>query len=404
MWGFNSMIASWPGSTDCRRSGGCAATGCFYCVSGCVVEGYGIVATDSVMAVSGPSTMSVIPYYSVSYNGVTTVVQQSSMSQSFGPFVVDFLGSLIGDSTVFGTNKIVYNSSYAAYVSASLSNSPQEQNIGDIQSSSPTMILQPNPSSFIYDTRMAIQTQSTTSTSYSFANSGLNNLNLFPKFPFSQGGTVWSWSGGTMISANSNPGAIELTISTSSPISLTRTKTAVCPVGSLVSASGCFSCSIGSSVIITAHSTCSVGVVQVTSDASYVVVGTSTLQLTLTDSQFIIQISTSQQLNNFNLQLVSSISTYQIPVSFAAQSNVSLRNDTYTSPNSNSTSGPDSALSIIFPSWSDFTSGLTGGAYQYVYIIELILLIVAGLFLFMFTVWLIKKMCGGPDSRSFKRE
>jgi hypothetical protein len=399
MYGFSSLIASWPGLTYCRRSCGCAGCGCFFCDAGCVVSGYSLQYLDSAMAVSEINRLSYTSYLSYAYSGTVQTFAQSTSSVNIGPFKVDYIGSFSGDvQTYFGTKNVIFNSTSSYWGEASSLNSPTQQNIGDIQATSLTSLQSPTTTSFIFDPNIISSVSQDKSDNFYFSNPGMNNINLYPKFPAMIGGQLWTYTTGYIKSVAISPGPVVLTVTTQSPITLTRTKTTVCPKALYLSGSGCFSCDAGSTIIIKASSTCSPGLVLVSADVAYVSISTKSIDLLTTDKNFEIDLLTTNQINSFNIILASDGNTITIPVSFAAVENVTLRNDTYTFVPGSSVGGP--GFSFSFPSWADFTSALTdsNSDYHYSAIVSLVIGIIVIVLVLAISFILIKTMCTVPKA------
>lgn len=398
MYSFPPLIATYPGFTYCRRSCGCAGCGCGFCDAGCVVSGYALQFQDSAMAVAEVNRLNYIYYLQYSYANTITTWSQSSASNTIGPFKIDYVGSFSGDNNiVFGTKNVIFNNSVSYWGEASPLNSPSQQNIGDIQSSSQNLMQAPDVSAFIYDPNIVSSIDQDKSTTFYFTNPGMNNINQYPKFPTMIGGQVWSYTSGQMKSVASSPGAVVLTITTTSPITLTRIKTTVCPTGSFLSGSGCYNCDIGSSIIVTLKSTCSAGLVRLSTDSTDVQLNTQSLNIGTAFSNYEIDLYTSKQVNNFLLIVSSDGNIEHITISFAAVENVTVRTDNQTSQN-NVSGGPSSGWSFSFPNWDSFINSLSdlSSPFHYASILITIIAVVVMFFMTIFIGKWILSSCSLP--------
>lgn len=376
-FGFSYSLQGWPGVSECRRSGAGWANGCFYYDDGCVWDQYTLAYMDSAMTVAQPTTLSMTPYLSVSVQGNNTpsLFAQTSTSVTIGQLKIDVLGTFVGTTSLFGSNQVVYNSTKKYYGLASMKNAPTQQNVGDIQASSMSSLTTVGANAFIYDPNIVSKTDNSNSEQFFFKNPGMNNIRFFSTFPLTIGDSVWDFSSGSLRSSASNPGPLVFTLSTTSPVTMVRTRTVVCPEGSLIQASGCFNCEVGSTVIVSLKSKCSAGTAIVTTDDPHITIGTRTLDLLNSASSFYITIYTTIQVNSFSLKISGETDFIYIPVSFAAVQNISnVRNDT-TIPGDSSTSTTASSSGSLyydFSSWGNFidsTFGLNGASAKIVNIL-----------------------------------
>lgn len=395
MYGFSTEIASYPGFTSCRRSCGCAACGCFFCDAGCVVSGYALRFISSAMAVADITRITFSYFLEYSYSSTKQIWSQNLGSVNIGPFKSDFIGSFLGDSTIFGTKNVIFNSTHQYFGEASEAGSPTQQQIGDIQAVSLTSLQSTSTSAFIHDPNIVSSTPQDKSTTFYYTNPGMNNLGLYPHFPITFSGSIWTYQNGQMRTSANNPGAVLLTITTSSPISLTRTKTIVCPEGEFISGSGCYNCDIGSVLKIKARSTCSSGLVRVETSTLSAITNLKSIMLLNSYSNFDIDITTSQAINQFDLLLIADQTTIRIPISFAAVENITLRNDTINQVPTGSTG----ASAIVFPSWDNFLDHLVNNSngYQWLYVIYVVIAVILAIVILVFVLKLIFSMCSsGP--------
>jgi hypothetical protein len=402
MYGFSSLIAAWPGFTYCSRRCGCAGCGCFFCDAGCVVSGYSLQYQDSAMAVAEVNKLSYSYYLKYDYASTSNTWAQSSASNTIGPFKIDYIGAFSGNTqTMFGTKNVIFNSTSTYWGEAATLNSPTQQNVGDIQSASLTQLQSSNPNSFIYDPNIISSVDQDKSVNFYFTNPGMNNINQYPKFPTTIGGQVWSYSSGMIRSVASSPGQVVLTITTTSPITLTRTKTTVCPIGEFMSGSGCRNCDIGSTIVINAKSSCSPGRVVLSVDDTSISLNTQTIDLKSVYEDFEIDLYTSKQVNNFNLLLSSDGNTYSIPISFAAVENITVREDNSTLNGNSGSGSSSSSLNFMIPNWDSFIKSLTdpSSAFYYASIIIVVIVTIVVVVIFALIMSWIVKTCTGSGKR-----
>jgi len=364
-FGFSYALQGWPGVSECRRSGAGWSNGCFYYDDGCVWDQYTLAYLDSVMTVASPTSMSMTPFITLSVQGNSTVSTfgQTSSSLTIGSIKVDVLGTFVGSTSLFGSNSVIFNSTKSYWGLVSAKNAPTQQNIGDIQASSVSSLTTVGSSAFIYDPAIVSKIDNSNSEQFFFKNPGMNNIGYMSQFPLTIGDSVWSYSSGILRSAASNPGSLVLTISTTSPITMTRTRTVVCPEGTFMQASGCYNCQTGATVMLSLRSKCSIGDAIITTDEPTITIGTRTISLTNSLQPFSLTIYTSKQVNSFNLKISGETDFIYVGVSFAAVQNISdVRNDTVVPPSSSSVSTASSAGSLYydFGSWSGFIDSAFG--------------------------------------------
>jgi hypothetical protein len=401
MYGFDSNIATYPGQTVCRSGCGCAACGCFYCVGGCVVYGYSLQPTDSVMSVSSVNSVSYVYYFNVSINGETFIFGQNSQSVVKNGFTFNFLGSLSQSTSInLASSNIVYNSTSSYWCPTSIKNSPIQQTIGDIQSSSLSRIMSLSTDAFIYDPNIVSTIDQDKSESFVFRQNGLNTLSTCPSFPTTIGNQVWGFNGYNLISSAINPGTSLFTVSTSQDLQITRTKTTLCPVCNFVSASGCFDCLIGSTVVLQCKATCTSGLAGVASNDNSLSINTQSILLTLSYQEFNIDIIPSSSIVDSSLIIGNQNDQISVTFSFLAIQNISLRNDSSQLLN-NASSGSQSSINFNIPSWNDFLSSLSNplSSYYGSSIIILTISIIVILILICLSMFCLSKMCSTNNSK-----
>lgn len=388
MYGFDSTIAQYPGQTYCRRSCGCAACGCFYCVGGCVVSGYSIKYTSAAMAVADITKLSYNYYFAMDYDNTHSEWNQNLGSTTVGPFKADFVGSFQGDTTYFGTKNVIFNSTHQYFGEACEANSPIQQQVGDLQASSLSNLQNKN---YIFDTNIVNSIPQDKSTTYIFANPGMNNIGVYPKFPVTYG-TVWTYSTGQIKTKANNPGAVLIQLTSNNPVTLTRTKTIVCPEGEYISGSGCYNCDQGAVVRLKIRSTCSMGSIRLETSSEFAHTTLKSITITNSFAMYDIDITTSLQINNWNMLLITEQSTVSIPVSFGAVENITLRNDTFEVV---PTRGDESGVGLIFPSWDNFLDNLSfnTNGFQWLYIIYVVIFCIIMIVIIYLLIKIIMAMC-----------
>jgi hypothetical protein len=381
----NDNVKSWPGQTTCRRTCGCATCGgCFLCDASCVFEGYALVPDGVVYRASSLTQRVHRPIVEVYLEDqqstiFNTFVNTVGTTTTVGPITVQVVGSLSADYTEFGTNKVLDNSTSAWLVTASDVNSPQQQTIGDIQSSSSDKLTTASTSAFIFDPSIVSKSHQDTSTTFTFAGSGIDNLHLFDPFPLVLGGNLWSWSSGLLVTNVTNPGALIVVVSASSSLRFSRIVNVVCPSGSFLNGSGCFDCPLGFSLRITLKSTCSSGIVTLSVEDQRVSLLTNSISITTEDQTFVIFGTTSVDNNHFHLTIHANGGNLVLLVEFVAVSHVPVRNDT----NSNQNSG-DSALDKFgdfftetIPNFFRDVFGGNGKWWEYLILVIVIIVVIA---------------------------
>jgi len=390
--GFSSVVAAWPGETQCRRSCGCAACGCFYCVSGCVMQGYSLSYTDSAMKVSRVISREYKPYLGIRYDGKYMVAGSTITSFNIGNFKIDILGTLTGSVVDFASARVISNATHAFLGPASEENSPIQQSIGDIQSSSLSKLTTASPTSFIFDPSIVSYVTQDKTTNYIFKNSGLNNLGIMPSFPMVRSGQVLKFSSGSIVTTSNNPGAIIFTVQSLFPVTFTRIRTTVCPVGTFLRASGCYSCSIGSKATFSLKSSCSAGTITVESLTSGINLFNTILNVNNSYSDQEVSFSTGVDLNFITFKFCGSSDCMELSFNYIASENITIRND---SQNNGTNIGGDTESGIVF-SWDDFINSVFSGLsspYKWIYIIIFVVVIIASLGLIALLSWMIWKMC-----------
>lgn len=357
------------------------------------MQGYSLRYLDSAMSVNRFTSRSFIPYILADFgNGTVRTIKQSTTSTTVGNLKFDIIGTLTGSLTEFSGYKLISNDTHQYLGTASEKNAPLQQNIGDIQSSADGLMKTGSISSFIFDPNVVSKLEQDKSTIYTFKNSGMNNIGLNQRLPAMYGGQIWSFKDGGLVSSSISPGSLVMSIQTLTPVSVTRIKTIVCPVASVIQATGCYSCDIGSKVIIKAKSSCSAGFATVDSLTSGIVLRTLVLSLLNSETEFEVGFYTDKVINNIVLRISGESDHQDLSFSFAAVENVTLRNNTNqngTFIDANPASGTD------FDSWSDFINGAfgIGGVVQgwNTVIFFAVLLAAGGLTGIM--IWQVIKMC-----------
>jgi len=365
------------------------------------MQGYGVEVIDSIMKVSSPSRKDLIPVIKIEMPSLSPVfITGTANSIEVSGYKFEVVGSLAGSITQY-TNKFVSNATHVYYAPASTQNAPIQQAIGDVQSASQFMITQNTVGSFIYDPSMISATQGNTYTTYNFAGPGMDNIKLHPKLPTMLFGSLTSFDNGRIISLNPNPGALIFTLTTLSPVTITRIKTVACPQMTVVSASGCYSCPEGSRVIVSAKSVCSEGIVTLRS--SFVTLSTTTLSLGLTAAEYNIDFLTSVSINSFDI-IAQNVNgeDYTFRVTYVATQNLTVRNDTQQPGNVILTDGPASKGWNFPVGWNSFIDGIFGPTTNWISVILFtvtLAIVVAGSAI---AIWFVVKICTSMNMKAKK--
>lgn len=357
------------------------------------MQGYSLKWSNSAMKVALINQRTYVPYISIHTDEGTTTISQSAISSSAGKFKVDILGTLTGDVTEFNGVKVIYNSTHSYLGPASDLNSPAQQTIGDIQSSSEAKLKTASSSAFVFDPSIVSTINQDKSTQYFFKSPGLNNLNLFPRFPMSRNNQVWRFTNNRLESESANPGAIIFQLTTLEPITLTRIRTLVCPVVVYKQASGCFSCTIGAKVIYSIKSSCSAGTIGI--ESTGVTVNTKVLSITNTAKDYEISFSTGQSLNTVTLKFCGIEDCVTDTFSFIAVENITVRNDSTTNGTNVGGDGVSNGTYNGF-SWDNMIGSLFGGLTSplyplYVFLFAL-MIIIPSIIVVVVIVYIVK-MC-----------
>jgi hypothetical protein len=272
---FDAFSQQYPGNSICTSQCGCAGCNCISCDAACVYSRFWIVPEGLFCEVYQPISIGYRPQVTVNITimGVSNVytVDIVSLTTSVGSdFSITIEGSLAGSESLIGSNAVLQCSNgYNAFAPASAANAPIVGSIGDIQGNSYSSFNADPKASFIFASGIASPLYTSTATNYVFAAPGLKSINAgtspYPKFPTLLGSVLWSVNGPTLIGVDASPGALVMTVSTTSELSVTRDINQVCPVATSGNITGCYSCSQGATIVLLAHSRCLAGAAVVTS-------------------------------------------------------------------------------------------------------------------------------------------
>jgi hypothetical protein len=267
---FTSPIGLWPGRQQCQASCGCAGCGCFFCSDACLYSAWALVPTNDIYQVFDLISAFTSPTvkFDLELGGSVT---SNTFSLSAAPFVVNskwqftLIGNFQGASTLFGSKKLIVGSGGAFLGSASDLQSPTWDTIGDIQASSAGAFLSASTNAFIFSPLPVANTAGQSSVTYQFPPNGLSHLPEGILLPALLGPQLWTYTGTSLVGFNSQPGAVQFSVSTTSAVHFSYLVTSICPrIDSPISVAGCFNCQLGFTLSLLAHSSCGSGRVDVT--------------------------------------------------------------------------------------------------------------------------------------------
>jgi len=325
----DSVTTTFPGRVRCRSSCGCASCGCFYCQDGCVFSGIGLYGKGDIAQVKSIQSMTYSPSLTISMkdsNGYKNMsVINSGQCSTFGQdYKVCIIGSLQGDTTIFGQDKIVEVGGKSYFVGASNRGFPVSNTIGDIQGVSPSSFS--GTHNFIYAPNLWTISEEETRDNYNLESPGLDRVSSGKLIPTIIGGNLWMKQpiSNQYYSSLTSPGALLFTFESTRNVSFTRVLNIVCPKGSLVTASGCYNCNKGSSAIIKLKSECLGGSVYIKTLDETITIQNLALTITTTESEYNVRFLTNKANVDFEMIVEGSGSTIKIPIKFTAVSDVTL--------------------------------------------------------------------------------
>lgn len=296
---LRGVATMWPGQRACESSCACAGCGCFFCNDACLFWQYGhLPFSTSLLRVYRIINSNVLPSvrFDLEINGITTT--QTLTVQPFPTglltnYTAMVIGSYSGEVTNFGTDKLVISSTAAKFASANEYNVALYGNIGDIQAASPAAFSTPSTNGFIIPSSLVPHVSSQESVSFAFPASGNALFATRPALPTMIGSTLWSYDGSRLVGMNTNPGGIQVSFSTVSPVKISYDVTAVCPIADpIVSVTGCHNCPLGFSISINSHSSCDSGSVVVSIETNgRITLFTPSVLLGPTSRRYIISLS-----------------------------------------------------------------------------------------------------------------
>jgi len=318
----NTQVIRYPGKVRCTRRCGCAACGCFRCDDGCVFSGSAIVPTGSIYQVSAPVTRSLIPAASLSlFSSDLNLTRQAvfvANSAVVGNFSLRIVGSLQSPLQEFASKKIACTGTTCRLTDAANPNSPAPRVLGDIQGNTAASFTTASPGAFSYANGLWTIAEQDKADIYSYAPAGMNLMSTFPMFPMTLNGNLWSSRPGFIESNLTSPGALLITLETSSPITVTRIRDIVCPKAFLITASGCYNCTKGSTALITAESICRSGSALILSDDPEITITTNNIHLTTDEANFTISFKTKKEVNDFYLVVRGTEQDSRVRIQFRA--------------------------------------------------------------------------------------
>jgi len=279
------LTIDWPGYSRCIRSCKCSTCGCFYCHDGCIYSRVAVMPHNStVFNVLNPTSMHHTFHLNISYAGVdgtsfVTYVENTEYSEQ--GFVFHVLGGLVGDTVVFGTNKIIVNldNGDTWLHAASDVDTPLVNSIGDLQADQIDYYLLQTPDAFIFDFPSIDYTRSEKSVSYVSPPPGLKLLSTAQKLPSLVGSSIMYYDQGRLYGQNLAPGAVVVQVTTLEDLHFGTYVSSICPRAVSSNCTGCFHCQTGASCDVILFSDCQDGLALVTSTGNFDLITSSALCL-----------------------------------------------------------------------------------------------------------------------------
>jgi len=163
-------------------------------------------------------------------------------------------------------NKLIVRAGTPFFTAGSEPGYPQSGLIGDIQSNSESTLRSVTPTAFAFDQNIVYSiAESSKYDTYLLKAPGAKLIGTptTKALPYQIGSNWWYYVDGNLKAYVTNPGALLFSFSTTRPTYILRTKNAVCPSATLVSVSGCYSCTAGSVAIVKIKSLCKEGFVSI---------------------------------------------------------------------------------------------------------------------------------------------
>jgi hypothetical protein len=351
-------LTYWPGVTSCRRSGGCAGNGCFYCTAGCVYSAYGIKPLNLLQTVYSIGQRTFIPTISIKLSSGAGVIKQTTLVAasnvtSLDGYTIKILGSLAGTVSEFGTLKVIDAGGYAWLGVASEPDAPIAGTVGQIQANA---LSQLNTNGFSVATGIVSKTQNTKSDTFHYIQAPPIQTPQFKKFPFTLNSVHWSsvaFSNSRLRGENMNPGALLVSIETPDVLTVTRERDVICPVITDVGdASGCFDCLLGSVFTILAKSSCVGGVVAAETDSDSVTLMDVSLILTTEETNYTIRFQPTKSSGSFQFCLRSETSVACKKVGYTAIEDTLVSDPRFQIPGVDESSGLSDSSGTTH--WWDF--------------------------------------------------
>lgn len=263
---FSSGILSLPGKTICSSTQGCAGCGCFSCANACMYSRYAFAPQGEVFEVDSFSLVNYVASFDIKFDTQSLKQTYSISSQqpyaSNSVFDAQFQGVFLDFGINWGGKRVVINSakSSAWIADTALTNSPNSDIIGDIQSDTVTGLTNPSSNSFQYARTIVSWFSDCHRTYFSYAQPGMQYLNNFPKFPTTYTGFLWSYNPSVGLTAPVNRVNNALvTITLKQDLTLYILDDLICPYVEVISTSGCFHCPESAIMTIKFRSTCQPG-------------------------------------------------------------------------------------------------------------------------------------------------
>jgi len=349
---FTGGILNYPGVTGCLSGSGCAACNCFSCANSCNYYRWSVQPGGVVWGLYQVAQLNYVGSYTISHDfpGLSPTYLNSYSVTSNVPYLPGPLFDVAIDGLFnnvqysFGTKMIAISGSSVKIVDASLPNSPQVNEIGDIQSNSVASLQSPNNGVIEFNTNLATVSLSCNGAGASFVQNGLSRLQSFQSLPTTYNGLNWVYnaSNSEMFAMTNSQSSTLISINFNIPVSVAVEIDQICPMTvSVLSVLGCHSCAGGVNVSVIAYSSCLPGFCSVSSNDGSVIIQTFKVYLNSVPVPISIMFNTNEpELNSvFFINCNGGNANFTVNAVLSSWSNIyGNSNNTYFFPSNNGNS------------------------------------------------------------------
>jgi hypothetical protein len=334
---LSGLSTTLPGVTSCLSTCGGWGCSCALFDSSCTYERWGINPKSTTYTVSNLQNCqfeALIQFTVTDQDNLTisTLIPHSGTASIAG-ISVNLQGSAPSTYQDLFTQSFISDGTNVYRYGSSIVGSPIVGTVGDIQSSSLTSLQRPSVSSFLIASNLCSVTPNTQSISLSCSKSGISNMLISaPKLPLSFPYGLMEANGTSVVLQLNSPPTVLLGINSNNFL-VQRQISIVCPIqggdsqlGSIVGnqamnqaalVTGCYYCSSGFEVYVVLGSLCASGQVSlsITNNLNtQLSLNINTLTITTTWEAYIIPMTSSDSLVDFNLILTSGSESASISV------------------------------------------------------------------------------------------